>query len=211
MSTAFTKPNLLKALETPTIQTQEDGYAYDAVGPDWRNACAVLPSFAAVHWPGYATAVFHGNINGRDVIIQPWMGQCEQFLWGAKSPGGFGGEVGVYVRVPEGKPLPDIGALPGPMASMMKYVQRIGGDALWWPDPTMQPEMDFTIYDPNSRTVLAHAKTDGDYWLTKWMQPESYNKFRAAHAHLPDSLTEFEMKFTVAGVTRKWIPSPPEL
>jgi hypothetical protein len=76
--------------------------------------------------------------------------------------------------------------------------------------------MDFTIVNPITGGVLLRAETEGNDWLNRWMEPESYEKYHLANVgKVPSSHTGYEMVFTVAGRTRKWaggqvtaLPSP---
>lgn len=207
---SFPAPDVRAALANPTVSTTANGYTFVTTSPAWKAACAPLPSFAAVQWPGYATTCVPAVIDGREVVIQPWMGRCEQFFGRSNFPGGMGGEVAVYVKVPGGQPLPDLSLLPAPLRRVFEAWAALGGDDLWWPDPDVQPEIDFTIFDPVTRAVLVHAEPETNYWVNKWMEPASYEKLDAAHGHtLPSWPTHFKMVFTVAGVTRAWQPGAP--
>jgi hypothetical protein len=204
---SFPPPNVQAALSNPTLQTTDpnSGYVFDTTSPIWKAACAALPSFAALCWPGYATACVPATIDGVDVVIQPWMGNCEQLFGRSNFPGGIGGEVGVYVRVPGGKPLPDLSVLPGPVQLMFRAAAVLGGDNLWWADANVQPEIDFTIINPVNSSVLLQAGPETNYWVNKWMEPSSYARYVAAQGgQVPSSATDYKMVYTVAGVTREW-------
>jgi hypothetical protein len=205
---SFPPPDVNAARKRPTVRTQDaNGYFFDTTSPEWKTACAALPSFAGLQWPGYATTCIPAVINNRDVIIQPWMGHCQQFLGRSDFPGGFGGEVGVYVKVPGGKPLPDLAMLPAVLRPLFKAYAELGGDHLWWPDADVQPKIDFTIINPVNHSVLLRADEEQNYWVNKWMEPASYELYRKANP-VPPSATQYKMVFTVAGVTRAWIPEP---
>jgi hypothetical protein len=60
-----------------------------------EEACRVLPSFAALRWPGYETLVLADKIGGEDVVIQLWKGHCQRFFGLDNFPGGIGAEVGI--------------------------------------------------------------------------------------------------------------------
>jgi hypothetical protein len=203
----FTPPDPAAALKRPTVQiTDPDtGYVFDTISPEWKNACAPLPSFAALQWHGYSTTYIPDTIDGIDVMIQPWMGYCEQFFGRSNFPGGLGGEVGVYVKVPSGRPLPDLGLVPAPLRPLFHAVALMGADHLWWPDADMQPEIDFTIINPIADNVLLRTDSESTYWVNRWMEPASYRKYQAANAGLlPPCPNQYKMVFTVAGCTREW-------
>ena len=67
----FPPPNLQAALAHPTVSTTANGYTFVTTSPEWKAACAPLPSFAAVQWPGYATTCVPAQINGRDELPIP--------------------------------------------------------------------------------------------------------------------------------------------
>ena len=78
-------------LPDPTIYvTDARGYSYDETSDDWKQRCAALPCFAAMHWPGYDTRVVEDVIDGQAVVIQLWKGLCSQFLGLSNFPGGYG-------------------------------------------------------------------------------------------------------------------------
>ena len=147
----FPPPDVDAALADPTVRTVDpsNGYIYDSTSPTWRVACAALPSCAAVQWPGYATTCIEAKIGGVDVVIQPWMGQCQQAFGRTNFPGGFGGEVGIYVRRPSND-LPDSRLLPAWARFVLQGMSLVGGNHLWWPDPNVQPQVEFTIVNPRS-------------------------------------------------------------
>ena len=134
-----------------------------------------------MQWPGYATAAIPAKINGVDVIIQPWMGLCEEFMGRSNFPGGVGGEVAVYVKVPFGKQPPDASVLPGPMKVLAGILNGVGLGDLWWPDPNVQPTIDFTLINPLNNQVLLRAAQETNYWVNKWMQPASYALYKQAN------------------------------
>ena len=205
----FAPPDWQAAFANPTVRSTDPqtGHDFDATSPTWKNACAMLPSFAGLQWPGYATTAIETKINGRDVIIQPWMGNCEQFMGRTNFPGGTGGEVGVYVRVPPGRSLPDADNLPVLFKAALTLADDLDSDDLWWPDPEMQPEIDFTIIHASSRAVLLRASPERHYWLNKWMEPASYERWKAANpGSAPSSPTGFKMIYTVDNHTREWTP-----
>ena len=73
--------------------SDDSGYDYVETSDDWKKACSVLPSFAAVEWPGYATSVVEDTIGGQAVVIQLWKGRCQRFFGLNDFPGGIGAEV----------------------------------------------------------------------------------------------------------------------
>ena len=206
---SFPPADPLAALSNPTVRTTDPhtGHVFDTTSPAWKAACAPLPSCAAVQWPGYATVCIPAAIDGREVVIQPWMGHCEQFLGRARFPGGFGGEVGVYVKHPGGKPLPDVSWLPLPVQLLLKAAHAFGDHHLWWPDPEVQPEIHFKIINPLTKAPVLQAHPEKNYWVNKWMEPNSFEQYKASVGDkVPFWSTAYKMVYTVAGVTREWEP-----
>jgi hypothetical protein len=206
----FPPPDLNAAMNNPTVQTTDPatGYQFDTTSPAWKTACAVLPSFAALEWPGYATTCVPATINGKQVVIQPWMGRCQQFFSRGNYPGGVGGEVGVYAVVPGGRSLPDLSLLPGPIQVIFRAMAALGGTNVWWPDPDVQPEIDFTILNPLTNTPLLRADPENNYWVNKWMEPASYDAYTQSVGGQVPSPRQYKMVYTVDGVTREWVPAP---
>ena len=135
--TAAVKP-ALAAIHNPTVDgmTIQNGnrYQYDETSEEWKNACLPLPCFTAVQFPGYATAVIPGTINGVAAIVQLWKGRCERFCGTRLNfPGGVGAEVGIYI----------------------KYQP---GDKMWWPAPYVIPgfntSISWRLINPSTRTVF---------------------------------------------------------
>src|SRR5215475_9280634 len=86
------------SLNPAKVYTEATGYKYVETADWWKDACSVLPCFAAIHWPDYSTKVIEETINGKPVVIQLWKGWIPQLF--DEQLGGVGGEVGIYERVP---------------------------------------------------------------------------------------------------------------
>jgi hypothetical protein len=208
----FQPPDVAAALRNPTTRTVDPstGYEFDTTSPEWKCACAPLPSFKALQWPGYATKCIEATIRGKACVIQPWLGLCQQFFSRGNYPGGVGGEVGVYALVADQQPLPDLSVLPDDIQVMFKAVHLAGGPALWWPDPDLQPAIDFTIWNTVTNTPLLYAAQETNYWVNKWMEPKSYAKYCQDMGGKVPSPRQYKMIFTVDDYTETWIPSPDE-
>ena len=190
---------------SPTVVTRDrHGYAYDATSPEWKTLCSALPCFAAMEWPGYATAVFEAVIDGQPAVIQPWKGFCPQFFARTDFPGGVGAEVGVYRRATRDRPMPDRSFLPmGARELYNAFTACLPREKFWWPDQALQPEITLALVNPKTRTGLLAAGPEKTYWLNKWMEPASYERYRAEHP-VPFWATDYELTFTVAGKTYRW-------
>jgi len=185
----------------------ERGYEYCETAEDWKTACLPLPCFTAVQWPDYATAVIEDVIDGQPVVIQLWKGWCQKFLNDPNFPGGIGAEVGIYHRVPGKVPAADIPALPflPPQAAsfLLDGLARVGGDHLWWPFPELKTTIDWTLVNPRTAEVFFHAGPETTYWMNKWMQPASYERYRQIHT-TPTFSVEYELQYRINGKSYVW-------
>jgi hypothetical protein len=202
----FDPPDPAAALANPTVPSMFNAYNCVATSDVWKMACAPLPSSLGVAWPGYATTAVFANVNGRDIVIQPWLGWCQNFMGRANFPGGYGAEIGIYVRVPRDRPIPDSPLLPKGVEVLLKGAQLFGGDHLWWPDPDCQFDMSFKVVNPKTNTVMLEASTDKPtYWLNRWLTPDSYGKYKQdLNGQVPFAPSAYLMIYTVAGVQRVW-------
>ncbi|HZF29835.1 MAG TPA: hypothetical protein VE907_11995 [Gammaproteobacteria bacterium] len=90
--------------QSTVLNDSSQRYKFVETSDEWNETCEVLPCFAEMYWPGYATKCIPTTIGGEAIVIQLWKGFCPQLL-GANCmfPGGIGGEVGIYRRLPEGE------------------------------------------------------------------------------------------------------------
>jgi hypothetical protein len=189
---------LSAAFDKPTDQGADGAYKWDSTSQPWKDLCSALPCFSALAWPLYDTKVIEVQLFGQPMVVQLWKGLCPQFLGKTNFPGGVGGEVGIYQRIP-GKKLPeDIGFLPLPMRLAYAPLAALGGDKLWWPVPAnLQPKLSLTFINLSTGTALFdHAYSDKAYWLTKWMEFDSYGRYAAANK-TPLLETGFKLVATV--------------
>ena len=170
----------LQALRKPArAYTDPDGYRYDETADWWKDSCAVLPCFETLAWPDYATGIVEDIIDGHPVVIQLWKGWCQRFLGSSDFPGGIGGEVGVYERVP-GRVLPAaLDFLEPTTATFLKTATaRLGERELWWPVTTLKTEIQFELVNPLTNKTFFRAGPERTYWLNKWMNPFDYVTYR---------------------------------
>jgi hypothetical protein len=122
-------------LTMPTIRyVGAGGYWFNETSESWKEMCRAFPCFAALQWPGYASTVIEDRINGQDVVIQLWKGWCPKFLGLAGVqifPGGIGGEVGVYRRMPgRARPTSLPGLPPALAAKVLVEIANLTDDEL---------------------------------------------------------------------------------
>lgn len=187
-------------LPSPTKSSKDsNGYEYVEVSDAWAKMCSALPCFPALHWPDYDTKCIEMKIDGHDVVVQLWKGRCDKFLGQKEFPGGIGGEVGIYRRIP-GHGLPDnLDFLPLTIRTLYEAAVKLGGNNLWWPYPELGVTMTFEFINPKTGHTFFKAGPETGYWLTKWMRFTSYTKYKKANKN-PTWATGYIMKATVNGV-----------
>jgi hypothetical protein len=201
-------------LDTPTIQyVGEGGYSYNETAEKWKQMCAAFPCFEALQWPGYATAIIEDVIDGEPVVIQLWKGLCEKFEVPLFSnlPGGVGGEVGIYRRIP-GKVIPtDFSGLPlgGFLTKLLTDLGTLAAEDFWWPFPELGATIEMNFINPLTREIVFSGGPQTGYWLTKWMEPGSYRQY--THDHMaPSGYTDYVMEYTINGKKYHHWPEEPD-
>ncbi len=182
------RPQDSSLLRWPTIEyTDSNGYEYVETADWWKQACVVLPCFAALEWPGYATKVIEGTIiDGQPVVIQLWKGLCEKFLDLKRFPGGFGAEVGVYRRIPGRVRPASLPFLPPTVAAfLLGKIATVSDTELWWPLPGLGARIEFSLINPLTNQAFFNAEAETTYWLCKWMNGDSYAKYQRDQARWP--------------------------
>jgi hypothetical protein len=189
-----------------TQDTDKQGYHYVETSPEWKVACQELPSFAELAWPDYATKVIEDSLDGEPVVIQLWKGWCQRFFGRNDFPGGIGAEVCVYRRMPGKLVPPKLPHLPGSFGDfLLGGLARVGADRLLWPDPSLQPEIEFDMIYPGTNQVFFSADPETTYWRNRWMRPDSYEVYRAARNHdVPLFATSFTLRFRIDGKFYSW-------
>jgi hypothetical protein len=159
--------------------TDSNGYKYVETADWFKKAVSGLPCFAALHWPNYSTEVIDDTINGKPRVIQLWKGWCPQLA--DELPGGIGGEVGIYERIP-GRTLPNSKPAGVPTAIWDVLVMTIKTKLvtdLWWP-VSDQNEVQFNFINPVTNKVVFPAGPEKTYWMNKWMNTDSYEQYKKA-------------------------------
>ena len=197
---------------TPTVESFDaKGYRYVETTDEWREACRPLPCFAALWWPDYATKVIEDTIDGKPVIIQLWKGWCPQFLNLKNMPGGIGGEVGVYARMPGRRIAESIPDLPNPfVAQIREKIAGLGDGEIWWPyrDSELRTTIEFDFINPHTGETVFSAGPDQTYWLARWMDLPSYHNYVEAqpgtwplNKKVPALAWDYALKYTINGRT----------
>jgi hypothetical protein len=188
----------------PTVSSQDaNGYKYVETSQWWKDRCAGLPSFSEVWWPDYATNITDIELGGKPIVVQLWKGWCQKFLGNNDFPGGIGAEVGIYERV-EGRVPPDrLEGFPPKLSNfLLGGLSRVGGEQLWWPDPS-GATITFELVNPKTGETFISAGPEKTYWLNKWMDPESYEDYRNTHP-TPVFSAAYTLRYTISGVEYEW-------
>lgn len=193
--------------DSPTVAAKDGkGFGYVETSEAWKRACAVLPCFTALRWPGYATEVVEDSIDGQPVVIQLWKGWCQKFLELDSFPGGVGAEVGVYRRIPNRVRPVTLPFLPPALEKLV--LDRLGtaaDDDLWWPAPELATRLSFRLLNPDDQQPFFAAGAETTYWLTRWMDEASYLRWRVAQGlHAPLRPDAYVLEYAVNGKTRTW-------
>jgi hypothetical protein len=211
-------------LDSTVDYTDTRGYHYVGMSASWKRLCLALPcSKRVVIPPLYKTQWIATQIDGQDVVLQAWRGDCPKFHG---LPGGIGGEVGIYREEP-GRTIPDVLDLPMldsfPAALrplITTVVSEVLGDLvdvaeegveLWWPYPALDAQIDMAFTNPDTGEELFHAappEPTGGYWMSRWMNYWSYATYRAGEAlrghATPLVASSYTMDFAVKGHRFHW-------
>jgi hypothetical protein len=183
--------------------------------------CLSLPCCMLLQWPDYATATFETTLNGQPAVIQTWKGYCERFLGDmANFPGGVGGEVGVYRRIPGMARNVDTSWLPEPFKAIIDLALDLPDEQLWWPAPELADSIQFTLINPdNGNQTFFDAGPEDTYWMCKWMTDGSYDQYKTDQGlrvsylgpefpgnspNTPFFSVSYQMNFTVNGQQFTW-------
>ncbi len=217
--------NTVQDMAALVVHTRDSrGYTYNQTSESLKEFARALPCFLAMQWPGYTTGIVEDRINGEPVVIQWWKGWCQNFLGflpASPLPGGVGGEVGVYRRIP-GKARPaSLPFLPPLVAGdLLSRIAHLTDEDLWWPAPDLGAEIEFKLINPVTGTEFFSGEKQRGYWLAKWMDDQSFAQYRRdvgiinptmpewfpGNSRTPADPSDFIMQFTVNG---KIYPSLP--
>ena len=184
----------------------EYGYEFNETSDWWKEACTALPCFSALWWPGYSTEIIEDTIDGKPVVIQLWIGWCQKFLNSQEFPGGIGAEVGVYRKIPGKLPPPSLDFLPSKFADVvLGTASKLSDDNLWWAYPELNTEIDFELINPKINETFFRAGPEKTYWLNKWMNEASYEKYKKdQNENVPWFSMNYKLKYRINGKTYEW-------
>jgi hypothetical protein len=196
----------IQDFHTPAVEVVDDNYSYVETSESWKALCSQLPCFTALQWPGYATLVIDDEIDGENVVIQLWKGWCPQLLGSSTFPGGVGGEVGVYRRMPGSL---RVGSLPFMPKGVTRYIRQRFGEftdrEFWWPFPELEAELEFTLVNPVTGDAVFSAGPETSYWLAKWMSLGSYARYAVNQsARVPLLIDSYILEYSINGRPGRW-------
>jgi hypothetical protein len=209
-------------LDSTTSYKDDRGYDYVGMSESWKKLCIPLPcSERVVVEPVYKTQWLTTTINGQEVVIQAWKGQLPK---GVRSlPGGVGGEVGIYRRMP-GRKIPELLDIPAlstfpeatqPMvrafvSTVIKEFVELAesGVELWWPFPELGAQIDMWFINPRTGGdffTASPSEPAGGYWMSRWMDYGSYVSYIASEQlQVPIHAHDYVMELGVAGKRFRW-------
>ncbi|HEY8926361.1 MAG TPA: hypothetical protein VIU64_18395, partial [Polyangia bacterium] len=79
----------------------------------------------------------------------------------------------------------------------------VGGDHLWWPFPELKTTIEWSLVNPRTAEVFFQAGPETTYWMNKWMQPASYERYRQIHT-TPAFSVEYELQYRINGKSYVW-------
>ena len=86
--------------------------------------------------------------------------------------------MGIYERVTgKGFPATKPDFIPDAMWHMLRELSKHSNGDFWWP-VAEQNEVEFDFINPVTGTTIFHAGPQKTYWLTKWMDTDSYEEYR---------------------------------
>jgi hypothetical protein len=194
---------IVQDLSSPTIEYSDTrGYKYVETSDKWKQMCTAFPCFAAIEWPDYATKWFPASIAGKPAVIQLWKGYCEKFLGLERFPGGIGAEVGIYRFIPgraRPKALPFLP--PGFAGTILKPMANLTDKNLWWAYPELGTQLHFNFINPITGAIFFSAGTEKSYWLNKWMNTDSYEKYKRdqGNGKTPPFAVDYRLEFSING------------
>ena len=194
-------------MASPVVKSVDaNGYEYDETADWWKEACESLPCFKGIEWPDYEDGVVEDVIDGHPVVIQLWRGWCQRFLGNDDFPGGIGGEVGIYRRIPGKVPADAHESIPEKIAhSILKPAAALFHSDIWWAYPELNAEIEFELINPETGKTFFKAGPERTYWLNRWMTPESYELYKEAeHGKVPNLAVKYRMKYKINGKEYTW-------
>jgi hypothetical protein len=195
-------------MKDPTVNSvDENGYEYVETADWWKKACETLPCFSLIEWPDYSTKVVEDVIDGKPVVIQLWIGWCQKFLGNDEFPGGIGGEVGIYHRIPGKRPGEPHESIPEEMANaVLGPASALVHHDLWWAYPELNAEIEFELVNPKTGKTFFKAGPEKTYWLNRWMNPESYERYKADQdGDTPWFSVNYLMRYKINGKSYEWV------
>ncbi|MFO0587371.1 MAG: hypothetical protein U0441_07525 [Polyangiaceae bacterium] len=165
--------------------TNAQGYEFVEATDFLASLCLPLPCWSGLRWDGYLTTVREVHLGGEKVVIQAWKGTCARFALLPDTPGGIGGEVGIYRQVAD-CPVPR--EVPPDLQASPRFELPAEPCDLWWPHPAARAKLSFELLHPKTGAPFFHVgsdRTQGDFWLSHLMTFESYQRYESERPDCP--------------------------
>jgi len=210
-------------LDSTVTFTDSRGYHYVGISESWKRMCLHLPCSERVQVPPiYKEQHLATKLDGHDVVIQVWKGNCPKAF--REMPGGIGGEVGIYRKIP-GKQIPNLLEIPragefpvqirpfvvAAVSRLLKTLVELveHGVELWWPFPELEAQIEMKLLHPDNGDEFFTAQPEpaGGYWMSRWMNYESYDQYIAHESqHRPAvaRACDYHMELSVKGHRFRW-------
>ena len=89
--------------------------------------------------------------------------------------------------------------------AILAGIADLGDDHLWWPYPELQTELEFEMVNPKTNETFFRAGPQTTYWLTKWMDTDSYEKYKDAQSgNTPWFSVNYNLKYKINGKDYAW-------
>jgi hypothetical protein len=120
-------------------------------------------------------------------------------------PGGNGGEVGVYRRIPGHARPTTLPGIPQALASLiLTALGTLADEQIWWPAPDLADSVGFSLTNPANNTTFFTSGAERTYWNCKWMEDTSYSQYRNDVPNTPAFPTGYQMNLEVNGQSFAW-------
>ena len=80
----------------------------------------------------------------------------------------------------------------------MNALLTFADNDLWWPFPELGATLEMTFINPVTGQEVFSAGPQRGYWLTKWMDQPSYDRYRAVQP-VPPNYEDYILEYTING------------
>lgn len=124
--------------------------------------------------------------------------------------------MGVYRKMPGRARPKSIPFLPPVAATfILANMARLTDNDLWWAFPELNARIEYDLINPFTNEPVFHAGPENSYWLNKWMNEDSYSRYRLSqgkkwpalpnwfpgNSRSPNLPTSYILDFKIDGLT----------